>query len=291
MQLTPEIEEYVRDHIRAVHDKLQAGEPVYEKDLEFIPRVRTWVTMPKNLREKYKNVDDIYHESLEAKKRDISLEQWLDLLHVAEAMGEEKEWIGDKFTFPGAGKIKTKETSLTLADSAQLTKLPDGLSVIWGLNIQRCPGLTKLPEGLSVGKDLNIVHCTGLTELPKGLFVDSDLVLQRCTGLTRIPEDIKVGGAMYLIECTGLTELPEGLLTGWGLDLYGCTGLTELPKKVSVGGDLNLKNCTGLTELPIDLYVGGNLFLSPNLNERVKEQAEILRSKGNIEGGEVKYEK
>jgi hypothetical protein len=89
VQLTPEVEEYVREHIRAVQDKLQAGEDVYESDLEFIPKVKMWVSMSKELREKYPNIREMLksEELLESNKRHISLQQWLDLLHIMEVGG------------------------------------------------------------------------------------------------------------------------------------------------------------------------------------------------------------
>jgi len=226
VELTPEVEEYVRSHVRAVQDKLQAGKPVYESDLEFIPKVKIWVRMPKEWREKYPSVEEVEKsdEYNEAKKRRISLKQWLDLLQIMEGVGKGMEWIYRFVEFPGKENIKIK-------------------------------------------KSLNLRCYTELTELPEGL---------------------KVGEGLYLSSCTGLTKLPEGLSVGRYLDLRDCTGLTKLPEGLKVGRDLNLVGCTGLTSLPNDLEIENHLGLSPNLNEKVKRDAERLKSEGKIKG-EIQY--
>jgi len=220
VQLTPEVEEYVREHVRAVQDKLQAGQDVYEKDLEFIAKVRTWVTMPKELREKYPRVEEmvkseeVIYLKPEAYKRNISIKQWEILLHTAKmrtmmwTVGKvtekdkkvmEKEWIDRNVIFPGNGKIKFK----------------------------------------------------------------TDFALPGCTELTELPDELSVGGALLL---------------------RGCTGLTGLPKGLSVEGNLDLAGCTGLTKLPEGLSVSENSYLSVNLNEQVKKDAERLKKEGKIHG-------
>ena len=186
VQLTPEVEEYVRSHVRAVQDKLQAGQDVRESDLEFIAKVRTWVMMPQELREKYKSVEEMVKsdemndvtslDAYEANKRHISPKQWLDLLHVAEASGKKKEWIDKMFQFPGGGKIQVEE-DLVLHNHVKVTRLPEGLSVGRDLVLRGCTGLTELPEGLKVGSYLNLAGCTGLTKLPKSLSIDGHLWL------------------------------------------------------------------------------------------------------------------
>jgi len=112
LQLTPEIEEYTRNHIRAVQDKLQAGQDVHERDLEFIENVKLWIFMPEGLREKYSNIDEIRKDGdimsgrSEAKKRHISLKKWFLLLYMAKTAGEGREWIDAHFTFSDKGEIK-----------------------------------------------------------------------------------------------------------------------------------------------------------------------------------------
>ena len=187
VQLTPEVEEYVREHVRAVQDKLQAGQDVYESDLEFIPKVKMWV---------------------EAIRRKISLKQWLDLLHVAKAREKNIDWIDKTFQFPGGGKVKAEEEwRISIPHKPRR-------SVVKGLYLTGCTGLTSLPEGLEVGGGLYLAGCTGLTKLPEGLKIDGDLDLRGCTGLTELLEGLSVGGYLNLINCTGLTKLPEGLSVG-----------------------------------------------------------------------------
>jgi hypothetical protein len=183
VQLTPEVEEYVRSHVRAVQDKLQAGQDVYESDLAFIEKVKMWV---KNIKE--------------SKERDISMDQWQDLLHVAEAAGKEKKWIDEAFTFSIEGKIEAEE-DLNFSLCKKLTKLPDNLLADSDLKLMGCTGLTRLPDNLWVGKGLDLEGCKSLTQLPKGLQVRSYLFINDCTGLTNLPNDLWVGGGgLFLSE-------------------------------------------------------------------------------------------
>jgi hypothetical protein len=272
VQLTPEVENYVREHIRAVQDKLQVGQDVYEKDLEFIPNVNLWVLMPKEWREKHPSIEDILKDKEiidiwpEISKRHISVTQWQDLLHMAEASGNEKEWIDKTFQFPGGGKIKV-EKDLELGGSTELKKLP---------------------EGLKVGGDLSLWGCTGLTELPKGLDVGCNFDLVRCTSLTSLPDQLEVKGYLELSDCTSLTHLPEGLVVGGELHLIDCKSLVSLPKRLIVGWNIRLNGCTSLISLPEDLYAGWHLFLSRDANYQVIEDAKRLKSEGKILG-KVEY--
>jgi hypothetical protein len=310
VELTPEFEEYVRSHVRAVQDKLQARQDVYESDLAFIDNVKMWVMMPKNWRGKYKNMEEMMKfcrsELYEANKRNASLKQWLGSLHVAEAAGEKRGWIDKLFTFK---KEKTVVVNLNLRDRTGLTSLPEGLQVLSGLNLEGCTGLTSLPKGLDVSAFLNLKGCTGLTSLPEGLKVGKSLDLEGCTGLTSLPEGLKVGnnldlcgctrltsfprdmsirGSLSLRQCMQLTSLPGKLKVGRNMDLRGCTGLTSLPEDLEVGGSLNLRGCINLTSLPKNLIVRTALFLSDNLHDQVIEDAKRLKSEGKILG-EVQY--
>ena len=252
VKLTPEVELYIQEHLRAVQDKLQNGEDVYEEDLAFIDEVKMWVGMPEEWRNKYVSIEEMKRagytreSSFEASKRGISIKQWLDLLHVAKADGKSRKWIDETFTFPGGGKIEVERN----------------------LDLNLCTGLTTLPEGLEVGGGLYLSFCTGLTHLPEGL---------------------KVGGSLDLEACTSLTTLPEGLKVGKWLDLEGCTALITLPEGLKVGWELHVNGCTGLTSLPEGLEVGGNLVLSKNLHAQVKKDAKRLKKEGKIKG-EIKYE-
>ena len=99
---------------------------------------------------------------------------------------------------------------------------------------------------------------------------------------------IEVGGYLDLMNCTSLTSLPDNLSIGVYLYLSDCTSLTILPDNLSVGDNLNLINCTSLTTLPDNLSVEEDLYLTDNLNEQVKKDAERLKKEGKIRG-EIKY--
>ncbi len=224
-------------------------------------------------------------ETEEAKERGISLEQWRDLLHVAEAKGKGKEWIAENFIFPVDGTIKTKG-DLSFNSCTNLTKLPERLSVCGYLSLSGRTGLTILPEGLSVRNNLWLNDCKGLKKLPNGLSVGGDLWLSGCTGLTELPSGLSVGGNLWFHSCTGLTELPEEFPVNMSLILYGCTGLIKLPKKLSVSMNLDISGCTKLTGLPEGLSVTEHLHLSRNLNDQVKKDAERMKKEGKI-GGKI----
>jgi len=258
IELTPEVEKYVREHIRAVQDKLQAGQDVYESDLDFIKKVKMWVLAPKNVREILPSIEKMYAEQPEADKRHISLKQWLDLLHIMKAKDEKREWVDDIFKFPGLGKIEAEY--LNLKGCTSLTALPEGLYVDFSLNLDGCTALTALTEGLSVGFNLDLKGCTSLTALPEGLYVGLNLNLAGCTGLTSLPEGLKVRGYLSLFYCAQLTSLPENL---------------------SVGGDLDLSGCTSLKTLPESLLVKGKLLLN-DPNEQVLDDARRLTREGKI---------
>jgi len=185
VKLSPEVQAYAGEHLEAVQEKLIAGEPVYQSDLDFMDEVRLWVVMPEEWREKYptieamKSVDDVQEVHKEAKKRHISMRQWIALLHVAEyMMGPDEAWIDKTFMFPGGGKIK-REGDLHLSFCVGLTALPEGLEVRGGLYLTDCTGLTALPEGLEVGGSLDLKGCRGLTSLPEDLSVGRDLHLDK----------------------------------------------------------------------------------------------------------------
>ncbi len=74
------------------------------------------------------------------------------------------------------------------------------------LDLRYRADITHLPEGLSVGSNLDLTGCTSLTHLPDGLSVDGDLYLSGCTSLTHLPDGLSVGSSLYLSGCTGLME-------------------------------------------------------------------------------------
>ena len=153
VKLTPEVEAYIRQHIYAIQDKLAEGKPIFKKDMEFIELSKMWILAPANIREEYPSIDLMNDQKSESGKRNISLRQWFDVLHIAKSAKKDMEWINKTFNFPGNGKIKTRG-DLDLTDCTLLISLPNNLSVGLELNLTGCISLTSLPDNLSVGKDL-----------------------------------------------------------------------------------------------------------------------------------------
>ena len=57
--------------------------------------------------------------------------------------------------------------NLELRDRADITHLPEGLSVGGSLSLSGCTALTSLPEGLSVGRSLYLIGCPALMMMKK----------------------------------------------------------------------------------------------------------------------------
>ena len=108
-------------------------------------------------------VEEALSPEQEAKKRSITVEQWQDLLHVAEATGKEKEWIDETFTFPGDGKIK----------------------VVGDLNLSNTP-VERLPEKLEIGGILALG--ASLKTIGEGLCVRQHMIAKNCVSLETLPE-------------------------------------------------------------------------------------------------------
>lgn len=122
-------------------------------------------------------------DEMEAKKRSISVKQWQDLLHMAEAAGETVEWIDQVFTFNGLGLILVPN-SLSLKNCTKLTRLPEHLEIWWGC--------------------LNIVGCTGLSALPmnffaKSIWISNDLQDQAKDDVEKLRKE----GKIMAIMCDG----------------------------------------------------------------------------------------
>jgi len=177
VQLTPEVQKYIRDHLEAVQQKLANREEVTVVDMQFMQDVRLWVSLPEGLRVKYRSIDEMYkaEEIRESSERRISLNQWLDLLHLAEAAEKDKKWIDETFRFPGGGRIETDI-----------------------INLNTCTSLKSLPAGLEASRIMDLGGCTSLSTLPAGLKVKGVLVLEGCTSLISLPVDLEVGYNLYL---------------------------------------------------------------------------------------------
>ena len=198
VQMTPEVQKYIRDHLEAVQQKLANREEVTVVDMQFMQDVRLWVSLPEGLRVKYRSIDEMYkaEEIRESSERRISLNQWLDLLHLAEAAEKDKKWIDETFRFPGGGRIETDIINLNTCTS--LKSLPAGLKVRGSINLKNCTSLSTLPAGLEASRIMDLGGCTSLSTLPAGLKVKGVLVLEGCTSLISLPVDLEVGYNLYL---------------------------------------------------------------------------------------------
>jgi len=248
--LSKEVAEYARENLRKVQDKLEKGESVYAADMEFIGKVKYWMSLEPDWRMKLPSIEEMERipEIVDARKRSITIKQWQDLFRMAAAraeFGKFKEWIDRFFKFPGDGRI-----------------VVEGV-----LNFSSDRGLTRLPANLEVRGDLFLIGCTGLTNIPDNLHIRGFLRLNRCTGIKSIPDSLKVGRHLFLSECTGLTVLPA---------------------KMKINGCLYLDGCTGLTSLPDDLMVHADLTISDDAPERIKSDAKRLKAEGKI-GGIIEY--
>ena len=200
VELTEEVSAYLRDEVEVVQKKLLAGEDVLESDLAFIGEVKMWVRLPEEWREKLGSVEEMLEdeEVMEAIKREISLQQWLDVLHVAEAACEGRDWIDQKFKFEGGGKIMAKGGLYLSRGHKVLTRLPEGLSVERTLDLQGCRKLTSLPKMLNVGRNLHLTACSGLTRLPEGLRFKEDLLIVGCRDLMGLPDELSAGSVTLM---------------------------------------------------------------------------------------------
>jgi len=183
--LTKEVEEYTRANLRKVQEKLAKGEPVYPADMEFIGKVKLWMEMPMEWRERLKSIKEMEEDDVvtsrvvETEKRGISLKQWLALKHLEEFTPRNiSGWIDKRFRFPGGGKIMYVGP-FRLVLTSDLKVFPDNLSIQGLLDIQGCSGLENLPINLSIDGDLILEGCTGLRGLPESLTMGGDLYISK----------------------------------------------------------------------------------------------------------------
>ena len=223
-ELTSEVKRFCIERIALISAKIERGEKLSSEDLKFVEQVKGWVKIPETIRKQYPTIESVSTGDFEknCREKGLSINQWVCLLHMAEASGKGTVWLDSPdFTYDKSGKIMVTE-NLDLEDCTGLTSLPSGLCVGGYLNLVGCTGLTSLPPGLCVGGYLNLVGCIGLTSLPPSLSVRWSLVLEGCTGLTSLPPSLSVRGILSLADCTGLTSLPPGLSVKGNLYLGGC---------------------------------------------------------------------
>jgi len=291
VELTPGVKAYIQTHLEMVQEKLRKGEAVTEDDMKFIHEAKLMI---------------------DALKRKISIRQWKDLLHVANAAGKSNEWIDEEFHFPGEGRIVVHgsldlrnlnslghlpknlnvEGVLILFGCSTLTYLPEHLTVKDSLMAQECTSLRHVGDYLNVGGDLHLSECSSLVRLPENLTVGGKILLGNSASLTSLPLNLKVESELLLSGCSALTHLPENLRFAKNPNVYlgllRCTSLSHLPENLKVPGILDLRHCDSLSHLPDELEVGGNLVLSDGLQKTVKEDVKRLKKAGKIKG-EIDY--
>jgi len=180
-----------------------------------------WIFLPEEIREKCNSIQGMEesNEYRESSRRNISIQQWLDLLHMAKAAYKEQSWIDETFMF-SEGKI-----------------ICEG-----NLYIKYCKSLTKIPDNLYISGSLDLTHCTSLAKLPDNLHVNGFLYLLDCYSLTKLSDNLHIGGGIHLSDCNSLAELPDNFHVNRYLDLSNCTSLKKLP------GDLYVKYTLVLSE-------------------------------------------
>jgi hypothetical protein len=59
IELSPEMKKYLAENLEKIHAKLKKGEPIYQKDLEFIEDIKFWLSMPKGFRQKFPSMEAV----------------------------------------------------------------------------------------------------------------------------------------------------------------------------------------------------------------------------------------
>jgi hypothetical protein len=168
------------------------------------------------------------------------------------------ELIGKtSLTLDECEEIMTAEGDLIICYGADVTKLPDGLTVDGSLII-RGGNITKLPNKLTVTKSLDITY-TNISELPADLKVGGRLCAEHCP-ITRVESSICVGGDISLVG-TKLIELPDNFTVNGGLNI-SYTPISKLPKGLVVKGYFDASECCQLCELPDDINIGKGIYIS-----------------------------
>ena len=258
IKLTPEAEEYIATHLRIVQDKIADKQDITEGDLAFIGKVKTWIFLAEEWRDRYKSIEemDSSDKMKSAQERGLKLQQWLDLSHMAESKGEDQNWIDETFTFSG-GKIIC-EGNLRIYDNEHITKLPENLHINRHLYCYNSPNLIELPNNLHVKGCALFDGCTSLTTLSRNnLSVGETLLLDGCTELIKNKQNVLPNlwkqvnsGAIASISLKGWSiedgDIPDNLHVSHTCNLADCELITSLPNKLFVDNILGLNGCTGL---------------------------------------------
>jgi len=285
VELTPEVKAYIQAHLDIVQEKISKGAAVTEDDMKFIEEVRMWVEMSEDSRGELDTIEKMCDSEAmqEAMRRDITIGQWLDLVHFTEAVGNPLWTIDRSFEFPGKKKIIGDTQSNY--DKDKLKHLPRNLSLPFGLHLERCPGLIHLPQGLEA-ESVTLTGCVNLVDLPEDLRVKKSLILKDCSSLIRLPfHDLHLEKHLNLHGCSSLVSLPDSMEIGGNFYLNGCTSLKLFPTHLRIGGDLTLFKTDIIDFLPDDLLIEGNVLANSELPPKSKQRIEQLKRDGKIKGG------
>lgn len=194
--------------------------------------------------------------------------------------------------------------SLSFKDDAELTTLPDGLTV-GALDLSGCTNLRRFPAGFRVRR-LDLSGCwnpehllpglncyeldvknSAITSLPSNLRVEYRIDLEGCTALRSLPEGLKVG-SLILRGCISLEALPDGLDV-YFLDISGCTGIASWPRRGSIQvGRLTARGCAQLRSLPPWMSRLAQLDLRDCTNLRELPEGLVVTSWVDVAGTRIR---
>jgi len=263
IQLTPEVKSYFEEMLNRLNDKLANREPVYPKDIEFIERIKTWIEIGGS----------------------YTFKQMDELLLLAEEAKKDKKWIRDMFRTDEPQRITVKNLNLRWSG---VTRLPEGLTVEFALNLEGCKSLKELPTKLEVLEDLFLMG-TNINNLPDDLIVMGSLELSDCKelkSLENIPveslqEELNIHN-LDLSGHAGITSLPVGIKLN-SLALLNNDVITGLPEGMDVH-TLIISNCPRISNFPEDIRIKIiRIKDDPVKNDVIKKEAERLKKLGKIE--------
>ena len=130
VQLTPEIQAYIRENLEAVQNKLANREDVTEDDLRFIKKVRSWVKLLSHLETRFAKTPGHYIRPKGIDFAEVKKALWAnpDLVHSLARMeetGGEPDIIAveeDAFVFGDCSAESPDRRNLTYDQAAEMAK-------------------------------------------------------------------------------------------------------------------------------------------------------------------------
>jgi hypothetical protein len=280
IKLPPDIFKYVAEHISAVNRILEEGRMPTEKDMEFMEHVRAWLNMSEEDRQELPSMENLLSNPVykESKKRNLSVQQWKDVLAIAEHLGKNIKWIDDFFIFTiFPGLICTKGD--LILENYPHSRLPENLKVAGSFTLTNSP-VEKLPNRFGVAGDFKMSHCSKIRNFPPG-FCTKEIPVQHvdinyCDSFEELPEgflayslnldmlpikklpvDFKVQNFAFIQRCD-LNEIPDNengaKFVGDFIHLGDCPHLSKLPKAIECK-QITIVNCPSLKKLPDSIHV------------------------------------